>query len=185
MDLSITEEIARFEEQYQYGCLSDIAFAETVVAVLPDAADDAARHPAWLTGLATEVAQLNAQWRQVQISQHAIPFRGGAVLPSRWLAAACCGYSVVGIPLFALFFWPALATMSDRFWNAGWQAWVALATFLLIPTVLFPGLIYWWTIPFERAEADFLKRRAAVILEALHRRREGSEPGVPSDTAGK
>jgi hypothetical protein len=78
--------------------------------------------------------------------------------------------------LFAFFFWPALATLSDRFREAGWQAWAALVTLLLMPTAVFPALVYWWAIEFEQAEVDFRKRRAAIILGALRRRTEGSNP---------
>jgi hypothetical protein len=134
-------------------------------------ADDAAGHPTWwLTGLSGEVAQLEAEWKRERSDRHAIPIRGGRILPSRWLAAAFCAAPIVGIPLFAFFFWPALATLSDRFWEAGWPAWMALVALVLISAVLCPALVYWWAIELERAEADFRKRRAAIIVGTLRRR---------------
>jgi uncharacterized membrane protein YhaH (DUF805 family) len=175
MASSIIEDIAAFEEQHRYGYLTDLEFAAAVAGVLPARTDDAVRHPAWLTAVATEVAQLDAEWKRAQSDQHAIPVRGGRILPSRWLAAAFCASSVVGIPLFAFFFWPALTTLSDRFREAGWQAWAALVALVLIPAALFPALVFWWAIEFERAEADFRRRRAAIILGALRRRTEGAE----------
>src|SRR5262249_1937691 len=180
MASSIIEDIAALEEQLRYGCLTDLEFAAAVAGVLPAPADDAAGHPVWLTALATEVAQLDAEWKRAQSDRHAIPVRGGRVLPSRWLAAAFCAWPVVGIALFAFFFWPALTTLSDRFREAGWQAWAALVALVLIPTALFPGLVYWWAIEFERAEADFRRKRAAIILGALRRRTEDAEPAAPA-----
>jgi hypothetical protein len=176
MASSILEDIAALEEQYRYGCLTDLEFAAAVAAVLPAPADDPTRHPAWLTAVAAEVAHLDAEWKREQSDRHAIPVRGGRVLPSRWLAAAFCAGPVVGIPLFAYFFWPALATLSDGFREAGWQAWAALVALVLIPTTLCPALVYRWAIEYERAEADFRTRRAAIILGALRRRTEGAQP---------
>jgi hypothetical protein len=181
MASSILEDIAALEEQHRYGCLTELELAAAVAAVMPARVDDAARHPVWLTELATEVARLDAEWKREQIDRHAIQIRGGRILPSRCLAATFCAWSVVGIPLFAFFFWPALATLSERFREAGWQAWVALVALVLIPAALFPALVYWWAIKFERAEADFRKRRVAIILEALRRRTEGAEPGAAID----
>jgi hypothetical protein len=89
------------------------------------------------------------------------------------LAAVFCGWSVIAIPLLAFFFWPALATLSDGFLEAGWPAWTALIIFVLMPTVLFPALVFRWAIGFERAEAEFLRRRAVIILGALRRQAEG------------
>ena len=178
MASSILDDIAALEEQHRFGCLTDLEFAAAVAAVLPARADDTARHPAWLAAVATHVAQLDAGWNREQSERHAIPVRGGRVLPSRWLAAAFCAGPVVGIPLFAFFFWPVLGTLSDRFREAGWQAWAALVALVLIPAALFPALVYRWTIEFERAEADFRRRRAAMILGALRRRTEGAEPGA-------
>jgi len=179
MALSITEEdIAAFEEQHRYGCLTDLEFAAAVAGVLLARADDVARHPVWLTALATEVAQLDAEWKRTQSDRHSIPIRGGRILPSRWLAAAFCAWPVVGISMFAFFFWPALATLSNPFREAGWPAWATLVALVLIPTAVFPALVYWWAIEFERAEADFRKKRAAIILGALRRRTEGAEPGA-------
>jgi hypothetical protein len=97
------------------------------------------------------------------------------------LAAAFCAWSVVGISLFAFFFWPALATLSDGFREAGWPAWAALVALVLMSAALFPALVYWWAIEFERAEADFRKRRATIILGALRRRTESAEPGAAAD----
>lgn len=174
MASTILEDIAAFEEQHRFGCLTDLEFAAAVAGVLPSQAD-AARNPVWLTALATEVAQLDADWKRVQSDQHSFPTRGGRMLPSRWLAAAFCAWSVVGISAFAFFFWPALATMSDAFREAGWQVWATLVALVLIPTAVFPALVYWWAIEFERAEADFRRRRAAIILGALRRRTEGAE----------
>ena len=176
MASSIIEHIAAFEEQRRYGCLTDLEFAAAVAGLLPVRADDAAGHPVWLTAVATEVAQLDAEWKRAQSGRHAIPVRGGRILPSRRLAAAFCALPVVGIPLFAFFFWPALATLSDHFREAGWEAWAVLGSLVLIPSALFPALVYWWAIEFERAEADFLRRRAAIILGALRRRTEAAEP---------
>ena len=184
MASSIIEDIAAFEEQHRYGCLTDLEFAAAVAGVLPVRSEDAAGHPVWLTAVATEVAQLNAEWKRAQSDRHAIPIRGGRILPSRWLAAAFCAWSVVGIPLFAFFFWPALATLSDGFWEAGWPAWAALVTLVLMSAALFPALVYWWAIQFERAEADFQRRRAAIILGALRRRAEAAEPGARTDGGG-
>ena len=178
MASSITEDIAALEQQHRYGCLSNRELADAVAAVLPSPAKDAARHPLWLTALATEVAGLNAQWKQAQLDRHAIPIRCGCILPSRFLAAAFCASSIVGISLFAYFFWPALATMSDGFRAAGWPAWVALVAFVLMPTVLFPALVYWWAIELERCEADFRKSRADIILGALRRRTASAETGA-------
>jgi len=45
-----------------------------------------------------------------------------------------------------------------------------------MPVAIFPALVYWWAIEFERAEADFLRRRAAIILGALRRRTEDAQP---------
>jgi hypothetical protein len=176
MASSIIEDIAAFEEQRRYGCLTDLEFAAAVAGLLPVRADDAAGHPVWLTAVATEVAQLDAEWKRAQSHRHAIPVRGGRILPSRRLAAAFCAWPVVGIPLFAFFFWPALVTLSDQFREAGWEAWAVLVALMLIPTSLFPALVYWWAIEFERAEADFLRRRAAIILGALCRRTEDAQP---------
>jgi len=78
--------------------------------------------------------------------------------------------------MFAFLVWPALTTLSDPFREAGWQAWAALVTLLLIPTVLFPALVYWWAIKYERAEAAFRRKRAVLILAALHRRSEVAQP---------
>jgi hypothetical protein len=78
--------------------------------------------------------------------------------------------------MFAFLLWPALTTLSDRFREAGWQAWAALVTLVLIPIVLFPALVYWWAIEYERAEAAFRSKRAALILGALHRRNEVVQP---------
>src|SRR5689334_20331806 len=111
MASSIIKDIAAFEEQHRYGCLTDLELAAAVAGVLPVRADDAAGHPAWLTAVATEVAELDAEWKRAQSDRHAIPVRGGRILPSRGLAAAFCAWPVVGIPLFAFFFWPALATL--------------------------------------------------------------------------
>lgn len=181
MASSIIEDIAALEEQHGYGCLTDLELAAAVAGLLPNRTDDAAGHPAWLTSLATEVAQLDAEWKHAQFEQHAIPIRCGCILPSRPLAAAFCAWSVIVIPLFAFFFWPALATMSDSFWAAGWPAWAALVAFLLLPTVVFPTLVYWWAIQFERAEADFQSRRAATILAALRLRAEDAEQEAATD----
>jgi len=178
MASSIIEDIAAFEEQYRHGCLSDLEFAAAVARVLAVRAEDAAGQPVWLTAVATEVAQLDAKWKRIQFDRHAIPVRGGRILPSRWLAAAFCAWPVVGIPLLAFFFWPALASLSDRFREAGWQAWLALIALVLIPTALFPALVYWWAIKFERAEADFLRKRAAIILGALRGRTGDAESTV-------
>jgi hypothetical protein len=175
MGSSILEEIAALEEQHRFGCLTDLEFAAAVAAVLPPQADDAARHPAWLTAVATEVVRLDAEWNQAQSDRHAIPIRCGCILPSRGLAAAFSAWSVVGISLFAYFFWPALTTLSKGFREAGWQAWAALMALVLIPTALFPALVYWWAIEFERADADFRTRRAAIILRAFRRRTEATE----------
>src|SRR5262245_6192286 len=112
MASSILEDVAALEDQHRYGCLTDLEFAAAVAAVLPAPADDAARHPAWLTVLATDVAQLDAEWKRAQADRYAVPVRGGRILPSRELAAAFCAWSVVGIALFAFFFWPALTTLS-------------------------------------------------------------------------
>jgi hypothetical protein len=184
MASSIIEDIAALEEQHRCGCLTDLELAAAVAGVLPAQAVDAAAHPAWLTALATEVAQLGAEWKQAQSDQHAIPIRCGRVLPSRSLAAAFCAWSVVTIPLFAFFFWPALATMSDSFREAGWPAWVALFAFLLLPTVVFPALVFWWAIEYERAKADFQRRQAAIILGALRRRAENAEPDARASGGG-
>jgi hypothetical protein len=181
MASSIIEEIAALEAQHRYGCLTDSEFAAAVAGVLPARADEATGHPAWLTSLATEVAQLNAEWKQAQFDRHAIPIRCGSILPSRSLAAAFCAWSVIAIPLFAFFFWPALATLSDAFWAAGWPAWAALVTFVLLPTVVFPALVYRWAIVFEHSEADFQTRRAAIILGALRRRAEDAELDAAAD----
>src|SRR5262245_27702306 len=97
MTSSIIEDIAAFEEQHRYGCLTELEFAAAVAGVLPVRADDAAGQPVWLTALATEVAQLDAEWKRAQSDRHAIPIRGGWVPPSRWLAAAFCAGPVVGI----------------------------------------------------------------------------------------
>src|SRR5262245_21581259 len=123
MASSIIQDIAAFEEQHQHGCLTDLELAAAVAGVLPVQADAAAGHPVWLTTVSTEVAQLAAEWKREQLDRHAIPIRCGCILPSRWLAADFCAGPVIGLPLFAFFFWPALATLSDRFWAAGWQAW--------------------------------------------------------------
>src|SRR5262249_43543534 len=40
-----------------------------------DAADDTVRHPVWLTAVATEVAQLDAEWERAQFDRHAISVR--------------------------------------------------------------------------------------------------------------
>src|SRR5262245_39460084 len=149
MASSIIDDIAAFEEQHRYGCLTDLEFAAAVAGVLPARADDAAGHPAWLTAVATEVARLEAEWKRAQSDRHAIPVRGGRILPSRELAAAFCAGPVVGLTLLAFLFWPALATLSDRFREAGWQAWAALVALVLIPTALFPALVYWWAIEFK------------------------------------
>jgi hypothetical protein len=167
MASSILEDILALEEQYRYGCLSDLEFAAAVASLLPAATDDTAQHPVWLTAVAREVAQLESEWKRAQSDQYAIPIRGGRILPSRTLAAACCAWSVVGIPLFAFFFWPAIRTLSDRFREAGWAAGASLVVLVLIPTILFPALAYWWAIEYERAEADFLRRRATIVLGAL------------------
>ena len=180
MGSSIIEDIAAFEEQHRYGCLTDLELAAAIARVLPVRADDAAGHPAWLSALAIEVAQLDAEWKRAQSDRHAIPVRGGRILPRRGLAAVFCAWAVVGIPLFAFLFWPALATLSDGLREAGWRAWTALGTLLLIPAALFPALVYWWAIEFERAEADFLRRRAEIILGALPRRTE-AEPDAAAD----
>lgn len=172
MATSILKDIAALEEQRRYGCLMDLEFAAAVAAVLPVQADDAAGHPVWLTAVAAEVSQLDAEWKRAQSDRHAIPIRGGRILPNRWLAAAFCGGSVVGISLFAYFFWPALATLTGPFREAGWLAWTAPVALVLMPTALFPALVYWWAIELERAEADFRSRRAAIILGALRRRTE-------------
>ena len=169
----IIEDIAAFEDQHRYGCLTDLEFAAAVAGVLVRT-NDAAGHPAWLTAVATEVAQLDAEWKREQLDRHSIPIRGGRILPSRWLAGVFCASSVVGIPLFAVLAWPALEALADRFLEAGWQTWAPLVFLVLLPTVFFPTLVYWWAVQFERAEADFLSRRAAIILEALRRRTEGS-----------
>jgi hypothetical protein len=171
MASSIIEDIAALEEQHRYGCLTDLELAAAVAGLLPDRADEAGGHTNWLTSLASEVAQLNAEWKRAQSDRHAIPIRCGSILPSRPLAAAFCAWSVIAIPLFAFFFWPALATLSDGFWAAGWPAWAALVTFVLLPTVVFPALVYRWANEFERAKADFQNRRAAIILGALRRRK--------------
>ena len=181
MASSIIEDIAALEEQYRYGCLTDLELAAAVAAVLSAPADDVAAYPVWLTAMATEVAQLDVEWKQAQSNRYAIPIRSGRILPSRRLAAAFCAWSVVGIPLFAYFFWPALATLSTPFQEAGWPAWAALIAFVLIPTALFPALVYWWAIEFERAEADFLRRRAAIILGALRRRTEDAKFDAAAD----
>jgi hypothetical protein len=185
MASSIIKDIAALEEQHRFGCLTDLEYAAAVAGVLPAAADDTTRHPAWLTALATEVAQLDAQWKRAQSDRHAIPIRGGRILPSRWLAAAFCASSVVGIPLIAFLFWPALSTLSDRFREAGWQAWAALVTLALTSVALFPGLVFWWAIEFERAEAEFRRRRAAIILGALRGRTEGAELNAAPDHGGR
>jgi len=106
MASSIIEDIAALEEQHQYGCLTDLEFAAAVAGVLPVRTDDAAGHPVWLTAVANEVTQLAAEWKREQLDRHAIPVRGGRILPSRWLAAVFCAGPVVGIPLFAFFFGP-------------------------------------------------------------------------------
>src|SRR5262249_35826325 len=123
--------------------------------------------------------------KRAQSDRYAIPVRGGRVLPSRWLAAASCAWSVVGIALFAFFFWPALTTFSDRIREAGWQTGAALGALVLIPTALFPGLVHSWAIEFERAEADFRKRRAAIILGGLRRRTEGTESDAAPGRGGR
>src|SRR5262245_9050723 len=105
MASSILEDIAALEEQHRYGCLTDLEFAEAVAAVLPAPADHADRQPVWLTAVAAEVAQLDAEWKRAQSARYAIPVRGGRILPSRELAAAFCAGSVVGIALLAFFFW--------------------------------------------------------------------------------
>ena len=118
MASSTSEDVASLEEQHRYGCLTDLEFAAAVAGVLQQARadDDAARHPVWLTAVATEVARLDAEWKRAQSERHAIPVRGGGrVLPSRELAAAFCAWPVVGISLFAFFFWPALTTLSEPF----------------------------------------------------------------------
>jgi hypothetical protein len=170
----IVEHIAALEEQHRSGGLTDLQFAAAVAAALPAPAGDAAGHPLWLTALSTEVAQLDAEWKRVQIDEHSIPIRCGCILPSRALAAAFCASSIVGISLFAFFFWPALATLADGLHQAGWPAWAALIAFVLMPTALFPALVYWWAIEFEGANADFQKGRAAIILAALRRRTSGA-----------
>src|SRR5262245_62900818 len=104
MASSIVLEIAAFEEQHRYGCLTDLELAAAVAGALRARADDAAGEPPWLTGLAGEVAQLSAEWKREQSERHAIPIRGGRILPSRWLAAVFCAAPMVGIPLFAFFF---------------------------------------------------------------------------------
>jgi hypothetical protein len=175
MASSIIEDIAALEEQHRYGCLTDFELAAAVAGVLPVQTDDAAGQPAWMTVLATKVAQLNADWKQAQSERHAIPIRCGCILPSRPLAAAFCAWSLIALLLFAFFFWPALATLSDGFRQAGWPAWAALVAFVLLPTVVFPALVYWWAIQFERAQADFHRRRAAIILGALRRRTEAAD----------
>jgi hypothetical protein len=172
MASSILKDIAALEEQHRCGCLTDLELAAAVAGVLPVRADDAATRPAWLTDVASEVAQLDAEWKRAQLDRHAIPIRGGRILPSRWLAAAFCAGPVVGTPLIAYLFWPALRALSDRFREAGWPAWGALAALVLSSTILFPAIVYWWAIQFERAETDFLRRRAAIILGALKRRTE-------------
>src|SRR5687767_10840021 len=120
MASSILEHIAALEEQHRYGCLTDLEFAAAVAGMLPARADDAKEHPVWLTAVAAEVAQLDAEWKRAQSDRHAIPIRGGRILPSRGLAAVFCASSVAGISLFALFFWPALTTLSEPFREAGW-----------------------------------------------------------------
>ena len=181
MASSIIADIAALEEQHLHGCLTDLEFAAAVAALLPAVADDAARHPAWLTAVAAEVARLNVEWKREQSERHPMPIRGGRVLPSRWLAAAFCAWPVVGIPLFAYFFWPALATLSGPFREAGWQAWAALAALVLIPVAVGPALVYRWAVGFERAEAEFREKRAAIILGALRRRTEGAGQGIVAD----
>jgi len=182
MASSIIKDITALTEQHQCGGLTDLEFAAAVAAVLPAPADDAVRHPAWLSALATEMAELNAEWKREQSDRHSIPIRSGRILPSRELAAACCAWSVVGIALVAFFFQPALSTLSNRFREAGWQAWAALVGLVLIPTALFPALVYWWAIEVERDEADFRRRRATIILGALGQRTLGAEPDAASDT---
>jgi hypothetical protein len=56
-------------------------------------------------------------------------------------------------------------------------AW-SLVAFVLIPAAVFPAFVYRWAIEFERAESDFQRRRAAVILGALRRKTEGAEPSA-------
>jgi hypothetical protein len=176
MASSIADDIAAFEEQHRYGFLTDLELAAAVAAVLRDRADEAAANPDWLAALANEVSQLDAEWKQVQSDHHAVPIRGGRILPSRWLAAAFFASSVVGIPMFALLVWPALTALSERFRETGWRAWAALVTLVLIPTILLPALVYWWAIEYERAEAQFRRKRAALIVEALRRRSEVAQP---------
>jgi hypothetical protein len=184
MASSTLKDIAALEEQHRSGCLTDQQFAAAVAAALPPPAGDAGRHPVWLTALSTEVAQLDAEWKRAQSDQHAIPIRGGRILPSRGLAALFCAWSVVGIASFAYFFWPALTTLAENFRQAGWPAWAALVSFVLIPTALFPALVFWWSVEFNRAEADFQRRRASIILGALHRRTEADEPDTAPDYGG-
>src|SRR5262245_39079372 len=102
MASSIIDDITAFEEQHRYGCLTDLEFAAAVAGVLPTQAEDAG-HPAWLTAVTAEVAQLNAEWKRAQADRHAIPIRGGRVLPSRVLAAVFCIWPAVGLTLFAFF----------------------------------------------------------------------------------
>jgi hypothetical protein len=174
MPSSILETIAALEEQHRCGGLSELQLAAAVAEVLPLCAD-AAGQPDWLTAVASNVAQLDAQWRQAQSDQHAIPIRCGRILPSRCLAAAFATWAVIGIGLFVFFCWSALATLSDGFREAPWPAWAALVALVLLPTVVFPALVYWWAIEFERAQADFLRRRAEVILRALRSRTEDAD----------
>jgi hypothetical protein len=184
MASSIEVDIAVLQEQHQSGCLTDLELAAAVAAALPAPADDAVRHPNWLTALSTEVAQLEAGWKRAQFDEHAIPIRCGCILPSRLLAAAFCASSIAGLSLFAFFFWPALTTLSDGFRQAGWPAWAALVAFVVMPTAVFPALVYWWAIEFERSDAEFQRRRAAIILGALRRQTAGAEPGAAAAGGG-
>ena len=115
-------------------------------------------------------------------ARHADPW--GPDSPEPPLAAAFSAAPLVGIPLLAFFFWPALLTLSDRFAQAPWPAWAALAALVLMSTAVFPAIVYRWAIELERGEADFRKRRAAIILGALHRRTEGAKPAAASDRGG-
>jgi hypothetical protein len=170
MPSSTVNDIAAFEEQHHYGCLTDLEFAAAVASLLRDQTNQPVGHPAWLTTLTSEIAELEAEWKRAQWDRYAMPVRGGRILPSRWLAAACCAWPIIGIPLFALFCWPALAALSNRFREAPWPGWAALLALVLIPTAIFPAFVYWWAIQLERADAEFKTRRAAIILETLHRR---------------
>ena len=166
----IVDVIVGLAEHHRLGGLTDSAFAAAAAGVLPAPSPPGGDHPAWLTALAAQVAQLDAAWERDLVEHHAIPVRGGRVLVSRGLAGVFCTAGMAGPVLYGFLVGSARDPLVDSFRQSGWPAWIALAVFLLVPAVVFPGLMYWWAVERERAEADYRGRRTALILEALSQR---------------